>query len=144
MIYKYELACREAGLTEEQIANIRKVFKEQYDRMAYEKNVREKLGITFNNFSSFGLDEDEDETIDFADPDTDVEEEALHEIELGILRDCIKELPVDDREFLYAYYGGEYGVETALAKKYGVPRTTLQRRKERLLKRLKKSFFEKY
>ena len=33
MIYKYEMACKEAGLTEEQIAKIRQVFDSDYKRL---------------------------------------------------------------------------------------------------------------
>ena len=45
MIYKYEMACKEAGLTEEQIAKIRQVFDSDYKRLDRRQKAKERYGI---------------------------------------------------------------------------------------------------
>lgn len=72
------------------------------------------------------------------------EEMVVQNLAMDRLRQCLDELPAEDREFLFALFEGKYGYETALAKEMGIPRTTLQRRKERLVEALRQKFFEKF
>ena len=48
MIYKYEMACKEAGLSEEQTAEIRRFFDAEKKRLKRDKKAREEEGITFS------------------------------------------------------------------------------------------------
>lgn len=139
MILLYENACKEAGLTEEEIKKIRRIFDADNKRYRRDKEAREKAGIVFNSLSAY---EDEFGSLSIKDPhQEDVEDRILHEIELENLRVCLKELPEDDRGFLFKLFGGR-GSETALAKELGVSRASVQRRKARLIKLLRKMMKE--
>ena len=143
MIYKYELVCKEAGLSEEQIAEIRKFFDAEKKRLAYDKKTRQDNGISFSYIQNVDQNYDGDsdmEELDFVDENFDLEELIIHKLQLEKLSQALSELPETDREFLLAYYSEEYGSESSLARRLGIPRTTLIYRKEKLLKRLREIF----
>lgn len=145
MIYKYERACQEAGLEESRIAEIRRFFDAEKKRLSRDKEARDKAGIVFNSLSSLVQPEGSSSSDEYeiADDRANVEEQILHKLELDHLHECLAGLPEDDREFLFALFSGGYGNESRMAKEMGIPRTTLIRRKERLLKQLREKFFEK-
>ncbi len=100
MIYKYEMACKEAGLTEEQIAKIRQVFDSDYKRLDRRQKAKERYGIGWISVTDLsGANEEAD--FDLEDTDTNVEEEVLHRMSLCELRNYMQDLPEEDREFLY-------------------------------------------
>ena len=142
MIYKYELACREAGLTEEHTAKIRRLFDAEKKRLARDKRAREREGIVFNSMSAFVEDESDDE-VEVADERVDVEAEALRRIELERLRKILEEFPREDREFLPFIFSGRQseGLQKAYAVKNGISEMAVSRRKARLVKMLRKRFF---
>ncbi len=142
MIYKYELACREAGLTEEHTAKIRRLFDVEKKRLARDKRAREREGIVFNSMSAFVEDESDDE-VEVADERVDVEAEALRRIELERLRKILEEFPREDREFLLFIFSGRQseGLQKAYAVKNGISEMAVSRRKARLVKMLRKRFF---
>ena len=145
MLYKYELACKEAGLSEEQTEEIRRFFDAEKKRLKRDKEAREEEGITFSYIVPSETESEVSgdlESRDIVDEDFDLEEIIMKKLLLEQLHKALAELPADDREFLYALYSRGYGAETALSREMKIPRQTLQRRKERLLKRLR-SFFEK-
>jgi DNA-directed RNA polymerase specialized sigma24 family protein len=142
MIYKYEMACKEAGLSEEQTAEIRKFFDGEKKKMKRDMERRERAGIVFNSLRGLVEEYDLDE-YEVPDQSFDMEEMILHKLELEKLNECMDELPVDDREFLFALFSGGYGTESELARHMDIPRQTLQRRKDRLVKQLREKFFEK-
>jgi DNA-directed RNA polymerase specialized sigma24 family protein len=142
MIYKYEMACKEAGLSEEQTAEIRKFFDGEKKKMKRDMERRERAGIVFNSLRGLVEEYDLDE-YEVPDQSFDMEEMILHKLELEKLNECMDELPVDDREFLFALFSGGYGTESELARRMDIPRQTLQRRKDRLVKQLREKFFEK-
>ena len=43
MLYKYEIACQQAGLSEEKTAEIRRMFNAQYQKLYREKVTRNRL-----------------------------------------------------------------------------------------------------
>lgn len=45
MSYKYEMACKETGLTEEQIAKIRQVFDTDYKKLNRRLKAKERYGF---------------------------------------------------------------------------------------------------
>ena len=145
MIYKYEMACKEAGLSEEQTAEIRRFFDAEKKRMKRDKAAREEAGITFSYIQSadqnYDGDSDMDE-LDFLDENYDLEEIILHKILLEQLREALKELSVDDREFLLAVYDG-FGAASRYAKQHGLSEMQVSRRKKDLIEQLRKKFFEK-
>lgn len=142
MIYKYEIACREAGLSEERIKEIRKIFDDDKKKLKRENECMEKNDITY--YSVFGVrPEYEDmEAYDIEDPSVNVEMEVIRKWEIEQLARFMKELSVDDRKFLYLYYEENGANDTMIARKLGIPRTTVQSRKKKLLKKLRKRFEE--
>lgn len=145
MIYKYELACKEAGLSEEQTAAIRNFLDGQKKKVAREKDMREKLGITFS-FSSVSADRSDEigdeEEIDFIDQDFDLEELIIHKLELDRLNECLEQLPAEDREFILSVYS-EHGYARRYAKEHGMSDMAVSRKKAALLRTLREKFFEK-
>jgi len=146
MIYKYEIACREAGLCEEKIAEIRKFFDTEQKKLKRLNEKMENSGlftVSVNALDSDYHDYDVD-TYDIEDPTMDVESMVIKKMELSVLRSCMEELSQDDKEFLLACFTGERGAIMELAKKLGLPQTTVSSRKKRLFEQVKKSFLEKY
>lgn len=141
MIYKYYLACREAGLSEEEIREIDQVFDRDKKKVAYEKAVREEEGIVFNSLSSF-LDKDGEE-IDFPSYEEDVAEKVLHQIEIDLVTECLHELPKEDMEFLYRLHSGERGAETRLMKELGMTRSEFRWKKKKLHDAVREKFLKK-
>lgn len=66
-----------------------------------------------------------------------VEEEAINNILIKRLRDCIGQLPEEDREFIKnAYFDGMS--ERVMAKSYGISQPAIHKRKSKILLELKK------
>lgn len=146
MIYKYEIACREAGLSEEKTAEIRKFFDAEQKKLKRLNEKMENSGlftVSVNAIDSENYDFEVD-TYDIEDPTMDVENMVIKKMELSVLRSCMEELSQDDKEFLLACFTGERGAIMELAKKLGLPQTTVSSRKKRLFEQVKKSFLEKY
>ena len=130
MIYKYEMACKEAGLSDEATAEIRRFFDAEKKKLKRDKAYREAKGITFSY-----LYPSEEEI-------ADVEETTMQKLLLEQLNDALDELSDDDREFLLFMFSG-YGSASACARKLGVYPSTVLRRRDALIQKLRKSFFEK-
>jgi DNA-directed RNA polymerase specialized sigma24 family protein len=143
MIYRYEKACQEAGMEESRIAEIRRFFDGEQKKLNRDKEAREKAGIVFNSLNAL-VDSEGMSEYEIPDERSNPEEMVVQNLAMDRLRQCLDELPAEDREFLFALFEGKYGFETALAKKMGIPRTTLQRRKDRLVEALRQKFFEKF
>ena len=145
MIYQYELACKEAGLSEEQTAAIRNFLDGQKKKVAHEKDVREELGITFS-YSSVSADRFDEigdkEEMDFVDEDFDLEELIIHKLEMDRLNECLDQLPAEDREFILSVYE-EHGYARRYAKEHGKNDMAVSRKKAALLQTLREKFFEK-
>ena len=146
MIYKYEIACREAGLNEEKIAEIRKFFDTEQKKLKRLNEKMENSGLFTVSVNALGSDcyDYDVDTYDIEDPTMDVENMVIKQMELSVLRSCMEELSQDDKEFLLACFTGERGAIMELAKKLGLPQTTVSSRKKRLFEQVKKSFLEKY
>ena len=139
MVYKYELACREAGLTEEHTAKIRRLFDAEKKRMARDKKAREREGIVVNSIHSF-VDDESDDEIALPDERVNIEEEVMHRMELDLLRQTLEEFPEEDRTFLLFIFSGRQseGRQKAYAAKTGISEMAVSRRKARLVKTLRK------
>lgn len=139
MIYKYEMACKEAGLTEKQIAEIRKFFDGEKKKLKRSVKFREEEGIVFNSLTALADEYDGDEE-NGLDAGFNLEETVIHAMDLQKLNMCLNELSVDDREFIYEVFSEEWGVIARISRETGIPRSTLVDRKERILKTLKEKF----
>lgn len=109
MIYKYEMACKEAGLSDEATAEIRRFFDAEKKKLKRDKAYREAKGITFSYL--YPSEEDSEETGDLAcreliDENADVEETTMQKLLLEQLHDALDELSDDDREFLLFMFSG--------------------------------------
>lgn len=139
----YEEACKEAGLSEEQTKKIRNVYHSAKRIRERDKKLREKYGISFSH-----LEPSEDRTeitedmkyLELEDCDVCLEDIVEKKIMLEKLGAALDELSDEDRRFLLLLYSPEYGTETSLAEQMGVSRRTVQRRKNSLLKLLRKIF----
>lgn len=142
MIIKYEIACREAGLSEEKTAEIRKFFDAEQKKLNRRRESRKGNGVYY--LSIEGMQEcaeyEDQNTFDIPDLNTNVEETAIHTWELERLNQLLNELLEEDREFLMACFAEERGSECALARRMGVSRDTVRWRKEKLVKMLKEKF----
>ena len=132
MIYKYEIACIEAGLSQEKIAEIRRMFDKEKKRLKRENQSMEK-----NNIRYFAVDnvKDGNEFDQYAivDLNVDVEMEAIKKSELIKLKKVVLELTEDEREFLRICYEDARESDTRISKTLGIPRQTVQYRKKKLL-----------
>ena len=135
MHYRYERICIEAGCDEEVTRSIGRYLDAEKKRLKRQRISRDEKGIVFNRMSRF-VDED-GEPIPLPDLTTDLEEDIFHFEELLALRKALDELPKDDRAFLLRIYGGERGELSNMAREMGVPRSTLDSRKNKLLTQLR-------
>ena len=75
---------------------------------------------------------------DLPDPNTDIEEEVMHKMELASLREAMSELPEDDREFLLAVFEDYQDAEKRIGEKLGLTRGQVQYRKKKLIADLRR------
>lgn len=141
MIYKYEMACREAGLPEEQIAEIRRMFDAEYKRLGRRKKAKEKNNISWISTTDMSGSDSETE-YELADENTDVEGMVLHQMELEELQGYLDELTEDDRKFLLAMFEDVENANQRMAEKLGLTIGQVRYRKEKLLKMLHARFEE--
>lgn len=141
MKYQYEMACQEAGLTEEQIAEIRKFFDREKKKMKRDLQAREKQGIGFHSLEDLEEKNGRD-CGNGCDAGFDLEEMVIHRMDIEKLDRCLNELSMDDREFIYAIFSMQRGAIAKISRETGTPRTTLNDRKKRILRTLKEKFLK--
>ena len=139
MIYKYEIACREAGLSEEQTAEIRKVFDNDKKRLK-----RENQRMVEEEILCFSMDrvqtEDDVEAFEIEDLNANTEEQAIKNWEISKLNEYLSELTVEDAAFLLACYQDVKDSDSRIAEKMGLTRNQVRYKKKMLLKHLKERF----
>lgn len=99
------MACVAAGLNDEEIKNIERVFDADYKKLKRRNKAQERMaeeyGYVTMSVSAMIGDFEGAEYGGFDIPDdTNIEVQILHEIELEELRKCPGELKADDRDFL--------------------------------------------
>ena len=139
MIYKYEIACKEAGLSEEKTAEIRKVFENDRKRLKREQQRMAEENITYFSIDSVETGEDM-EGFDISDPKADTEAFAIRNWELFKLKEYVAELSVEDAEFLLACYQDAKESDERIAEKMGLTRNQVRYKKKMLLKHLRDRF----
>ena len=133
MLYKYEIACQQAGLSEEKTAEIRRMFNAQYQKLYREKVTRNRSNCeVWHMVDLYGRD-GEKGTYEVADPSVNVEEDLIHQMDLEKLHEVLAELDPEDREFILEYFEGENKFLNRMVEKYGLTRNQVIGRKRRIL-----------
>ena len=141
MIYEYELACKEAGLSEEKIKEIRRMFDAEKKRLKRRKEAKERYGWGYISIDGMTFKTERDQgTLDIPDPNTNVEQEVMEQYEMEQLRELLNALATEDKRFLMDYYQCKHGEKMAVAEKYGMTKQQANYRKNKLLERLRKDF----
>lgn len=121
--------------------SVLEVPKDKYEEFYKEKS-RDlyllRMAIEYQELSYNKLDTDEMLGIDMIpDESIQVEEDAIRNILIDKLHDCIKQLPEDDQEFISMAYFGEKS-ERDLARLYGISQPAIHKRKMKIIFQLKK------
>lgn len=145
MIYKYEMACREAGLSDEQIKEIDRVFDADKKKLKRKKNAQaeenKKNGFGIYSLSEMGG-QDNEEDFDAPDPSVDIEADIIHKWEIERVRELLADMEETDRILLLAYTSGVHGAKGEAAKSLGLTRRKADYRVEELLKYMRTVFDE--
>lgn len=139
MLYKYELACREAGLTEEKTKEIRQMFDTEYKRLKRRKQRQKKYGISAISVTDMSGTENECD-YELEDPNNNVEEIVLHKMDLKDLQRHLQELPEEDRDFLYDYYSCGDKPLVYMSEKCSLTKNQVRYKRDRLIMLLRNKF----
>ncbi len=142
MIYKYEMACRDAGLSEEKTAEIRRFFDAEQKRLKRKKKAMERNNITWFSISDemeeLGMESD----FEIPDASVNVEDEVLYQMDMERLRGIVSELSSEDQEFLQVYFEEKRCGEGRVMERMGITRKKARCWKDRLIKLIRKRFFD--
>ena len=136
MLYWYEKACREAGMDEEKIREMRRGFDKDYKRLKSDKAARMEPGKAIILFSELEAEDGSGELYLIEDSSVNVEEEALHLSELKRLRRLLIDLPDDDRDFLLASFENRQDINKYLADRFGMTKAQVRYRKLKLVQKM--------
>ena len=137
MIKKYEDACKAAGLTEKKTMEIRRVFEGDKKRLQRENAVLEGNGILiFSMFDNTG-DSDDEIRFNIPDPGLPIEELYIKKMEIETLHTALMELGKEDIGLLRAFFDDGTSFD-AYVRSVGGKRTTMLRRKDKLVRLLRK------
>ena len=139
MLYKYELACREAGLTEEKTKEIRQMFDTEYKRLKRRKQRQKKYGISAISVTDMSGTENECD-YELEDTNNNVEEIVLHKMDLKDLQRYLQELPEEDRDFLYDYYSCRDKPLVYMSEKCSLTKHQVRYKRDRLIMLLRNKF----
>jgi hypothetical protein len=144
MIYEYELACKEAGLSEEKIKEIRRMFDAEKKRLKRRKVAHDKCGWGFFAIEDLmvGSILHRKGAFDIPDAGMSVEEEIIHRLDLERLNKLLEEMDPDDKEFLLDCFESRKGTDNAAQEKHGLSRGQVQYRKRKLVNMLREKFEE--
>lgn len=142
MIYQYEMACMEAGMSEAEIKEIRKLFDLEYKRLQRENERRERYGIEMLHLEGMIGTDGEEGSYQIADTAPSIEEAFIHQCDLTRLNELLAEMDDADREFLLDCFDMECCALKYLSEKYEISVSSVVRRKNRLLKDIRNRFFE--
>lgn len=140
MIYQYEKACKEAGLAEEKIQEIRNMFNTEYQKLHRQKKAMENSDYVFLNAEGMRNSDGEYWTHEIPDPTVNVEDEIIHKMDLERLNKLLDTLPIMDKEFLLDYFSGENKFLDQMAAKYKMTRNQVIVKKRKLILALREKF----
>ena len=141
MKLSYEKACIEAGLPEEKIKEIRKVFNDSYNSMSTEIRRREKNGISRISISGM-TDYEEIGDYEIEDKSADLEHNYFLDYDFNVLNEVMAQLTNDERKFIMMYFDDACENVSAVARMANIPRTTATYRITRILDDIREKFFE--
>ncbi len=139
MIYKYEMACKEAGLSEEKIAQIRQVFDSDYKRLDRRRKAKEDTGISWVSVTDLSG-EGEEADYEIEDQNTNVEEAVLHSMSLHELHEYLQELSEEDRMFIYDCFTDRPDNLKWVQEKYAMKREQVKYRRRKIIQALREKF----
>lgn len=134
MYWKYEVACKEANMSEEEIKGVRRAFNPDKMRLK-----REKERIADSEFVFISLDmeiEGFDEAYNLVDENCNVEEDAIWNVCLAQLKECLELIPSQEKEDVLALFDPTVSF-VQYAEQRGIPKTTLLRKTEKVIRKLK-------
>lgn len=142
MIYQYEIACKEAGMNEEAIAEIRRMFDADYKKL---KRLNQRLEdeedeLTILHVSEFEDDDSDVEGFELEDPNADVENNTIQAILLNELDGYLNMLTVEDQQFILKYFSFKSKPVNQTAAFYGYSSAKVIWTRDRILKALRKNF----
>ena len=141
MRIEYERACKEAGVPEETVKAIRRIFDADKKRMKWEKKTRKETGFVYYSIELLKNPEDGC-YYDLPDPEMDLDEIIIHKLDLERLSVILDMLPETEKQFILDCFDADYGSYKEIAKKYGMSVGTVQQKKRRVVERIRKLFFE--
>ena len=142
MRIEYERACKEAGLPEEKIKEIRRVFDADYKKLKRKKATKNRADLFFCSFELLKDPKSDLSPYFFQDLEVDVEKMIIHTMDLDKLHEVLERIPVRDREFIMDCFEAEYGGMEQVAEKYGLTLGAAKVQRIRIIKRIKKLFFD--
>ena len=129
MIYEYELACKEAGLSEEKIKEIRRMFDAEKKRLKRRKVAHDKSNLGFFSVEELAVGcGDGIDAIELPDPNIDIEMDYIRKCDMDYLQKLLNEMNPKDKEFILDCYSSKRGAESLAAEKYGMQRGYLRHR----------------
>lgn len=141
MIYEYELACKEAGLSEEKIKEIRRMFDAEKKKLKRRKTAHDKSNLGFFTVEELAVNCGEGiDALEIPDPNTDIEMDYIRKCDIEYLKKLLNEMNPRDKEFILDCYSSKYGSESLAAAKYGMPRGYLRYQKEKIVEYLRGKF----
>ena len=140
MFYRNAMEDAGYGMESEKYREMERYFDLQKKRMKRDRESRDVEGITFVPMSQL-VDPDGKE-IDYPSGEN-VEEKILHEIELEDLRECLSEIPKEDKELLMRVFAGERGEMARVSRELGVSYNDLNYKVKKLIKKLREMMREK-
>ena len=135
MYWKYEVACKEAGMDEDNINNLNRFFDRAKKKLKYENETMEKYSIQYCLISELE-DAEYNRVMSIKDDSVNVEEEVLAELDKSKLLECLMWLEPDERELLVRYYWEGMSFRK-LASEYGVALSTIQNRHDKIIEKLR-------
>lgn len=139
---KMYVRLKKDGVTDEKIREYKRFLDREKKRCKRDRKAKQVAGIVFNSLDALTGDDVEHE-YEIPDPSQDVLKQIVHNDDLELLRKCLKNLSPDERHLLDVYFGAEDEVAAQAANVLGMPVSTFKDRKKRILKKLRKDFFEK-
>ena len=137
MKYQYELACREAGVDEEKLRAIRRVFDTDRKRLKRENEMIEKENYQVFHMSAVEVLE-HPENYEIADVRANVEENFIHRLDLELLHRCLEKIDEADRDFILTYFGYSKKCVHQTALAFGMSVGAVKWKRDVILKRLRK------
>lgn len=135
MYWKYEVACKEANMSEVEIKEIRRIFDDPRKKLKKETRMSEEKQIVMVSIEADR--EGYDEILNIPDENCNVESDAIDNVNLEKLMALLAELPEDEKETILALYNPSISFEQ-YARDRGIPQSTLRRRAEKTFKELQK------